>query len=290
LHWYANGKKGLDLEMTEKENKNLLKFEILSDLARKINSLAGMQEILGQALDKTIELVGLESGSIIIWDQKTKRQTNEVISGNVDKNQILMALEKEVLKNLREDFLVESIYLTLQKDGPLCFFSYPIKMNEKLIGVINGLTAGERSFPREMDFLEALSHQLGLAVARTMYQVSLEELAEREKELGEKIEKEKLSMIKETAAGLNHEINNLLMSIVGNADLLLLTKDKLDSETIKRLRTIEETAMQIREIIQSLIRIIKPVTVDYPSGGKMLDIKKSEKEEKREEEEEEPDR
>jgi hypothetical protein len=76
------------------------------------------------------------------------------------------------------------------------------------------------------------------------------------------------------------------MSIVGNADLLLLTKDKLDSETIKRLRTIEETAMQIREIIQSLVRIIKPVTIDYPSGGKMLDIKKSEKQEKKEQEEE----
>ena len=197
-----------------------------------------------------------------------------------------MGLEKEVLKNLRQDFLVESVYLTLQKDGPLSFFSYPIKMNKKLVGVINGLIAGERSFPVEMDFLEALSHQLGLAVARAMYQVSLEELAEREKELGEKIEKEKLSMIKETAAGLNHEINNLLMSIVGNADLLLLTKDNLDSGTIKRLRTIEETAMQIREIIQSLVRIIKPVTVDYPSGGKMLDIKKSEKEEKKEEEEE----
>ncbi|MGB2697718.1 MAG: histidine kinase dimerization/phospho-acceptor domain-containing protein [Candidatus Zixiibacteriota bacterium] len=276
--------------MTEKENKNLLKFEILRDLAIKINSLAGMREILSQALDKTIELVNLESGSIIIWDQKTKKQTDEVISGSVDKNQILMALEKDVLKNLREDFLVESVYLTLQKDGPLSFFSYPIRMNKKLVGVINGLTAGERSFPQEMDFLEALSHQLGLAVARTMYQVSLEELAEREKELEVKIEKEKLSMIKETAAGLNHEINNLLMSIVGNADLLLLTKDDLGSETIKRLRTIEETAMQIREIIQSLIRIIKPVTVDYPSGGRMLDIKKSEKEEKKEEEEEDPDR
>jgi signal transduction histidine kinase len=271
--------------MSEKENRNLLKFEILKDLAKKINSLAGMQEILGQALDKTIELVGLESGSIIIWDQKTKRQTNEVISGSVDMNQTLMALEKDVLKKLRVDFLVESIYLTLQKDVPLSFFSYPIKMNNKLVGVINGLTAGERNFPQEMDFLEALSHQLGLAVARAMYQVSLEELAEREKELGEKIEKEKLSMIKETAAGLNHEINNLLMSIVGNADLLLLTKDNLDSETIKRLRTIEETTMQIREIIQSMVRIIKPVTVDYPSGGRILDIKKSEKEEKKEEEE-----
>ena len=83
--------------MTEKENKNLLKFEILRDLAIKINSLAGMREILSQALDKTIELVGLESGSIIIWDQKTKKQTDEVISGSVDKNQILMALEKKTM-------------------------------------------------------------------------------------------------------------------------------------------------------------------------------------------------
>lgn len=269
--------------MTDKENKNLLKFELLKDLARKINSLAGMRDIISQALDKTIEIVDLESGSIILWDEKTKKVTDEVISGNVDKNQILLALEKDVLKNLRKDFLVESVYLTLQKDGPLSFFSYPIKMDKRLVGVINGLSAGPRNFPQELDFLEALSHQLGLAVARAKYKVSMAELNRLLEELRKRTEKEKLSAIKQTAAGLNHEINNLLMTIVGNADLLLLTKEELDSETIKRLKRIEENAMEIREIIHALTRIIEPVIVEYPGGVKMLDIRKSRKKEKEEE-------
>jgi len=272
--------------MMEKENKNLQKFDLLKDLAGKINSLAGMSDILRQALDKTIEIVGLQSGSIMLWDEETKRKTDEVISGNVVKNQILLALEKDVLRNLRKDFLVESVYLTLQKDEPLSFFSYPIKMDKKLVGVINGLSTGPRSFPQEVDFLEALSHQLGLAVARAKYKVSLEELNRVLEEMRKRTEQEKLSAIKQTAAGLNHEINNLLMTIVGNADLLLLTKKDLDSETIKRLKRIEEDAMEIREIVQALTRIIEPMIVEYPGGVKMLDISKSKKKEKREEDSE----
>lgn len=262
----------LETEMNDKENKNLMMFELLKDLASKINSLADVRDILSQALDKTIEIAGLESGSIILWDSETRKVTDEVISGDLDKNRILAALEKEVLKNLRKDFSVQSVYLTLQREELLSFFSYPIKMDGKLVGVINGLSAGSRSFSQEVDFLEALSHQLGLAVAKKDYKVCLEELKGG-----------RLTTIKETAVGLNHLVNNLLMTIVGNADLLLLTKDNLDPETIKRLKAIEETAMEIRETIRSLSRIIDPVIVDYQGRTRMLDIKKSKKEEQEEE-------
>ena len=258
-----------EVKMNDKENKDLLMFELLKNLARSINSLEGMKDILNQALDKTIEIVGLESGSIILWDEETKKVTDEVISGDLDKNQILLALEKNVLENLRSNYSVESVYLTLQKETPLSFFSYPIKMDDRLVGVINGLSAGKRDFPQEVGFLEALSYQLGLAVAKKKYKVCLAELRQK-----------RVSTIRETAVGLNHVVNNLLMTIVGNADLLLLTKQDLNSETIKRLRKIEETAMEIREIIQSLSRIIDPVVVDYEGETKMLDIKESKKEER----------
>lgn len=262
-------------KMMDKQNKDLLMFELLKDLARKINGLEGMKEILNQALDRTIEIAGLESGSIILWDEETKKVTDEVISGDLEKNQILRTLEKNVLQNLRASFAVESVFLTLQKETLLSFFSYPVKMDEKLVGVINGLSAGTRDFPQEVGFLEALSYQLGLAVVKKKYKICLAELSEK-----------RISTIRETAAGLNHVVNNLLMTIVGNADLLLLTKDNLDSETMKRLKAIEETAMEIRELIQGLTKIAEPVIVDYEGGIKMLDIRKSKKEEPAEDSEE----
>ena len=262
-------------KMMDKQNKELLMFELLKDLARKINGLEGMKEILNQALDRTIEIAGLESGSIILWDEETKKVTDEVISGDLEKNQILRTLEKNVLQNLRASFAVESVFLTLQKETLLSFFSYPVKMDEKLVGVINGLSAGTRDFPQEVGFLEALSYQLGLAVVKKKYKICLAELSEK-----------RISTIRETAAGLNHVVNNLLMTIVGNADLLLLTKDNLDSETMKRLKAIEETAMEIRELIQGLTKIAEPVIVDYEGGIKMLDIRKSKKEEPAEDSEE----
>ena len=89
------------------------------------------------------------------------------------------------------------------------------------------------------------------------------------------LEAERLAAITETAIGINHEINNPLCSILGNTQLLLMERDKLDARTVRRLRSIEKEIARIREVAHRLSRITKPVLTEYVGGKRMLDVEHS---------------
>lgn len=52
---------------------------------------------------------------------------------------------------------------------------------------------------------------------------------------------------------------------------------------VEKLKAIEESALRIREVTLRLMQIIEPVTVEYASGMRMIDIERSKKKEDKEE-------
>ncbi|MBD3290117.1 response regulator [candidate division KSB1 bacterium] len=100
----------------------------------------------------------------------------------------------------------------------------------------------------------------------------ISELKELKKEL---LEKEKLSVLMETAVAINHEINNPLTPILGNIQLLLLSKEKIPTWIIEKLQIIEKNAWRIQHIVQKLNRITQPVKKTYYGNTNMLDINQS---------------
>ena len=100
----------------------------------------------------------------------------------------------------------------------------------------------------------------------------ISEIKRLEKEL---IEKEKLELFYETAVAINHEVNNPLAPILGNVQLLLEDKNKLDEQTRQRLQVILRNANRIREITQKLSDIKHPVHTSYLGETKMVDIRES---------------
>ena len=91
------------------------------------------------------------------------------------------------------------------------------------------------------------------------------------------VRSERAAAITETAVTINHEINNPLTAILGHAQLLLMSKDKLPADVVAKLETIERSAIKIRETTSKLMAIIEPVTTPYASGLEMIDIEKSKK-------------
>ncbi len=249
--------------MNEK-NKNYFKFALFRSLAIKINRDLPLSEIIGEALEKAVDIVDLESGSITIWDETTKEISNQVVVGSVEKQEMLQEMDKKALSILRQDFSVESIYLTLDRDGTHGLFSYPIRSEGKVVGAILGLSKGERNLLLEEEFVEALANQLGIAIAKATYWMK-------------EGKSQRLSAIMETAVAINHEINNPLTAVLGNAQLLLSKAAKLDKETQDKLKIIEDSALRIKEVTQNLMKIVEPIIVEYAGGVKMLDIQKSSK-------------
>jgi len=93
------------------------------------------------------------------------------------------------------------------------------------------------------------------------------------------VKSERATAITETAVTVNHEINNPLTAILGNAQLLLMGEKDLPKEVAAKLKTIEKSAIQIRETTSKLMAIVEPVRTPYASGLNMIDINKSKKKE-----------
>lgn len=80
-----------------------------------------------------------------------------------------------------------------------------------------------------------------------------------------------LAGIGETSLALQHEINNPLTALLGNA-LLLETGDYTRDEEQEFLHTIVEQAKRIGEVVQHLSSLKEPRSVSYVRGTKMLDL------------------
>ncbi len=93
----------------------------------------------------------------------------------------------------------------------------------------------------------------------------------------ELIKKRRLAAIGEIVASVNHEINNPLMIISGNAQFVELSIDKgVTSDIKERIHAILEEADRISQVTKKLRDIRNPVVEDYTSTGEqMINIDKS---------------
>lgn len=68
--------------------------------------------------------------------------------------------------------------------------------------------------------------------------------------------RERLEAVAELVARIRHEINNPLTGVLGQAQLLL--REELNDRARKRVATIEEMAIRIRDIVAQLRDVQRP--------------------------------
>ncbi len=255
------------------------KFLLLKNLAQKINSSVEINQILQEALDGLLEILKLQCVSVTLWDEKTKKITNQIACGSMEKLKILRDFDQRVMESMREQIRMESIYATFNSDGPHSVFSYPIKRDEHTIGAIAGLVEGYRNLSQEVELLEALCHQLGIAIGKAS--VWAERIGGEIQE--DLIKSERLKAIIQTAVTINHEVNNPLAAVLGYVQLILSRPEELSQDTIDKLKKIETGALRIKEVTNRLLKIVEPVIVKYAGEVRMVDLEQSKTKEEKEE-------
>jgi DNA-binding NarL/FixJ family response regulator len=85
---------------------------------------------------------------------------------------------------------------------------------------------------------------------------------------------QKKDIIELTVSTLAHEINNPLMTILGETELLLHNGYRLAPEIERKLRVIEESAQRIKHALASLSGLTEPSLKETPTGT-FIDLKKS---------------
>ncbi len=247
------------------------KFRLLKDLAQKANSSAEINQILQDALDGLLEILQLQCASATVWDEKTKKVTSQVASGAIDKVKILRDFDARVLQAMKQQIRMESIYATFDSEGPHSIFSYPIKRDGRTVGAIAGLVEGYKNLSQDQELLEALSHQLGMAVTKAC--LWSERIGGEIQE--DVVKSERLKAMVETAVTINHEINNPLAAVLGYVQLILSSPGDLNQDTIDKLRKVETGALRIKEVTNRLLKIVEPVVVKYAGDIRMVDLDQS---------------
>jgi HAMP domain-containing protein len=109
-------------------------------------------------------------------------------------------------------------------------------------------------------------------LSTAFFQMSLD-LKNTQEEL---IKSKRLAAIGEVIASVNHEINNPLMIISGNAQFLEMMMEGYPEEMKERVKTILEETDRISKVTRKLREIKNPVVEDYTSSGEqMINLDKS---------------
>ncbi len=247
------------------ENKVIKQFEILRDIAVLSVQSEKISLIAKDALQGTGKLINLSAATLMMWDAKQQPTMNISYADSAMERQLLQELETEIFSNLRKERDLVSAYVSFGGSKPMSTFTQPIKIGDKIFGAVIGIQTGPGRLVRDDYFIEALTAALSLSISAGGTVPSVFDDAE-------KMKKERLNAIIETAATVNHEINNPLTAVLGNVQLLLMRSSNLDEETIRKLKVVEESAIRIKEVTQKLMKISNDNVTEYTSGSKMIDL------------------
>lgn len=104
--------------------------------------------------------------------------------------------------------------------------------------------------------------------------VSIEIALHRHRSESERIYREKLQAVLETAGAICHELNQPMMAISGHAELLMFTLDPQDP-VYPKIAKIKSQIERMGAITQKLMGITRYETRDYVKGERIVDIDKS---------------
>jgi signal transduction histidine kinase len=250
------------------EKRLLRQFEILRDIAVSSSHGRQLAATADDALKAAGSLVGLSAASLIIWAENHQSALTVSYAARPEEKQILDDLERDIFAEMRKRKNLSSAYMTFGGVSPLSVFTQPVRKGGRILGTVIGIKTGD-SLAREDLFLEALAAALSVSVIAGG--IVPESVAS-----DERIRDERAKAIRQTVTTVNHEINNPLTAVLGNIQLLLMRSEAMDSDLVKKLRIVEESALRIKEVTQKLMTVTGNTVTEYTPGMDMLDLGENE--------------
>ncbi len=155
----------------------------------------------------------------------------------------------------------------------------PLVMKAKLIGALAALTRQPEIGEDVLTALRILAGQAAIAIANARLFEDVvhmaEQIEQQNKELLETrdrlVKAERLAAIGQIGLTIRHEINNPLTGILGLTQWLLEQESGLPESARNDLRTIEEMAVRIRDIVRKLEKV-EDQTTTYLGNTRMIDL------------------
>ena len=170
----------------------------LDAVATSVSRSLNLGEVLNEALDKVLEVTGLESGAIYLWDRASRelqltvhrglseefvRQVSRMRLGEGVTGRAAMSGEPIVVDEYVKD---RRALPAAMQENLRAMVSMPLKSKDKVLGVMNIASRRERRFaPWEVQLLTSIGNQIGVAIENAQL---FDEIREREKQLAYQLE------------------------------------------------------------------------------------------------------
>ena len=245
-----------------KRNRELV---ALNTIAETVTRSHDLQETLGNALGKTLDIMNITNGALALFDLDEQAFTVNIAIGNVvDEVSTFSTVTIDQIglksvEDLKEPRFIESIsdslrvmpkefeQMILQNQLKSAMY-VPLIAREKVLGELCVFTQGERVFtPEERGLLLTISHQISAGIENAQL---LEEVS-RAKAL-EELDRLRTALL----ASVSHELRTPLTAIKGIADSLVQPDVKWDRETeLDFLQTINRESDVLTRIVEDLMQM-----------------------------------
>ncbi|TEU15261.1 MAG: GAF domain-containing protein [Anaerolineales bacterium] len=240
----------------------------LNRVGRAITSSLNLEQVLTTVMEETALMLGTEAGSISLLDEESNELVFEAAVGPRSEEMKGLRLplgqgiagwvaregQRLLVPDVKED---PRFYPGI--DGATGFatrslLAVPLKVKGKVIGVIEAVNKTEGYFSQaDVALLSSMVQSAAIAIENArLYKDLQDRMEELKRTQAQLIQSAKLAAIGELAAGVAHEINNPLASIVGFARLLLQAVDD-DDPMREDLQIIDREAARTRAIVRALL-------------------------------------
>jgi GAF domain-containing protein len=241
-------------------------------------------KMIGKVIDfraASLFLLSLENGQLT--EAASMGQSVDLIS--FVQFEMGMGLSAWVAKEKRP-ILLNNLRRSVSGANTRAFMSVPMIFKDELIGVINFSHDQPDAFTqRDMQIVGIIAAETAVTIERMIYEHRLKKTNAELQEAYEKlraaqtklVELEKKQVASSMVATLNHEINNPLAIIAGNAQFLLMTMKNSHPSILKRLKAIDKEAQVIAAITEKFRQMDTIVVEDYLKGDsrKFINLKRS---------------
>lgn len=282
-----------DIKQDEPISRFWSKIELVTNIARMLREMPAGRQTLTDVLDKISSVIGFESASLFLINNSTDTLEEAAAIGQKINLLDFLRLGKGFglagwVAEQAQPIMIpgRSPETSGVRDHHDSVLVLPLKVEGQVLGVLCLGHHDPKAFDdKRQKVLEIVADQVAISIERIMSQKELEaknkmlmkareELEETQKQL---IAQEKLKAVVELAASINHEVNNPLSAIIGNAQMLELDVIKMPPEMITRIKAIVDGARRISLITHKLLKIDRLVTESYLNSHSdtMLNIQES---------------